>query len=44
MPKIKYCCEHCGEIHEIETRDIYNGKVLYSICPKTQRGVVIENK
>jgi hypothetical protein len=42
MPKMTFKCEHCGKRHTIYVRDNYNGKRLYTICPTTERGVLIE--
>jgi hypothetical protein len=42
MPKITFKCEHCGEKHIIYTRDDYDGARLYTVCPITNRGILIE--
>lgn len=44
MPRKKYKCKHCGEEHDIYMREDYDGKILYTVCPNTNRGVMIENK
>ena len=43
VPEITYKCEHCGEEHTIMVREDYDGPILLTVCPKTGRGVVIEN-
>lgn len=44
MPKRTYECDRCGEKHDISLRDFCDEGPILTVCPKTNKGVYLNEK